>query len=148
MDSGSFDKSFSRLKEKVAAGQHEAALERLRRKVASGGSGSGRSGMPDGTGREAGSDYVAYIQSRLKDAFRDTISYTSSAPEVVVRISLDSSGRLARKKIERSSGDLTFERSVFAAIDRASEKFPPPPAGKGFEGVFKFRPQGISNSRQ
>ncbi|ABL00917.1 cell envelope integrity protein TolA [Pelobacter propionicus] len=145
VDSDSFAKKMAKLEGRVASGQHESAVESLRRKVASGG--SGRSGMPGGKGQEAGSDYVAYIQSRLKDAFRETISYTSRAPEVVVRISLDSSGRLARKKIERSSGDLAFERSVIAAIDRASEKFPAPPDRRGFEGVFVFKPQGVSNSR-
>lgn len=145
LDSDAFAKKMAKLEGKVASGQQEAAVERLRRKVAAGG--SGRSGMPSGKGQEAGSDYVAYIQSRLKDAFRVTISYSSRSPEVVARISIDSSGRLSRKKIEHSSGDHTFELAVLRAIDMASEKFTSPPDNRMFEGVFVFRPQGISNSR-
>jgi colicin import membrane protein len=145
MDSDAFAQKMARLEGRVASGQQEAAVERLRRKVVSGG--SGRSGMPNGKGQEAGSDYVAYIQSRLKDAFRSTISYSSRSPEVVVRISIDSSGRLSRKKIEHSSGDHTFELAVLRAIDMASEKFTSPPDNRMFEGVFVFRPQGVSNSR-
>jgi colicin import membrane protein len=148
MDSDAFTEKMAKLEGRVASGQQEAAVERLRRKVASGGgSGSGRSGMPNGKGQEAGSDYVAYIQSRLKDAFRSTISYSSKSPEVVVRISIDSSGRLSRKKIEHSSGDHTFEVAALRAIDMASEKFTSPPDNRTFEGVFVFRPQGISKSR-
>lgn len=145
-ESDAFAKKMAKLEGRVASGQQEAAVERLRRKVAAGG--SGRSGMPNGKGQEAGSDYVAYIQSRLKDAFRVTISYSSKSPEVVVRISIDSSGRLSRKKIEHSSGDHTFELAVLRAIDMASEKFTSPPDNRMFEGIFVFRPQGISNSRQ
>lgn len=150
MDPDAFAKKMARLEGRVASNQQEAAVERLRRKVASGsgsGSGSGRSGMPGGKGQEAGSDYVAYIQSRLKDAFRITISYSSRSPEVVVRITIDSSGRLSRKKIEHSSGDHTFELAVLRAIDMASEKFTSPPDNRLFEGVFVFRPQGISNGK-
>lgn len=149
MDSNDFAQKMARLEGKVASGQHEVVMDRLRRKVASSGSGSGsgRAGMPNARGQEAGSDYIAYIQSRLKDAFRTTISYSSRTPEVVVRITIDSSGRLSRKKIEHSSGDRTFELAVLRAIDMASEKFTSPPDNRMFEGVFVFRPQGISKGR-
>lgn len=134
----------AKLESKVEARQQEEALARLRNKVKSG---SGRSGMPAANGQEAGSDYTAYIQSRLKDAFRETISYSSKNPEMVVRLFIDSDGKLSRRKAERSSGDRTFEIAVLRAIDLASEKFTPPPTHKVFEGVFVFKPQGISQSK-
>ena len=143
--SSEFSDRLAKLERKAESMQQEAAIERLRRNVNA--SGSGRSGMPGGTGTEAGSDYSSYIQSRLKDAFRETISYTSKAPEVIIRLQIGSDGRIIRKKLERSSGDRAFELASLRAIDMASEKFPPPPSRKTFEGVFVFRPQGISNSK-
>jgi colicin import membrane protein len=127
------------------ARQQEARMARLQEKFK--GQGSGRAGMPTGTGKEAGSDYLAYLQSRLKDAFHETISYTSKTPEMTVRIFIDTDGKLARKKTERSSGDPAFEISVFAAIDAASKKFTPPPSHKVFEGVFVFKREGITQNK-
>lgn len=143
--SSEFSDRIAKLERKAESMQEEAAIERLRRKA--GASGSGRSGMPGATGTEAGSDYSAYIQSRLKDAFRETISYTSKAPEVIVRLQIGTDGRITRKKLERSSGDRAFELAALRAIDMASEKFPPPPSRKAFDGMFVFRPQGVSNSK-
>lgn len=143
-ESDEFAERMAKLASKAESREQDAAIERLRRKVTAGG--SGRSGMPSATGSEAGSDYAAYLQSRLKDAFRDTISYTSKQPEVLVRLVVSADGRISRKKIEKSSGDRAFELAVLRAVDLASEKFPPPPGRKPFEAVFVFRPQGISNS--
>jgi colicin import membrane protein len=103
--------------------------------------------MPAGVGKEAGSDYLAYIQSRLKDSFQKTINHSSQNPEMAVRIFIDGDGKLTRKKAERSSGDRTFEISVFRAIDAASEKFVAPPGRKVFEGVFVFKREGISPTK-
>ncbi|MBI2355556.1 MAG: TonB family protein [Deltaproteobacteria bacterium] len=143
-DSSAFAERMARLESKSEAQQAEAALQALQKKVTPG---SGRSGMPAASGEEAGSDYTAYIQSRLKDAFRETISYSSKSPEMVVRLYIATDGRISRKKAERSSGDRAFEISVLRAIDLASEKFTPPPNRKMFEGVFVFRPQGITQNR-
>jgi colicin import membrane protein len=140
----SFAEKMARLEGKVESREGEAKLEQLRRKVAAS---SGKPGMPGAKGTEAGSDYAAYIQSRLKDAFRSTIFYTSKNPEVVVRVFIDIDGKISRKKTERSSGDRAFELSALRAIDLASQKFTPPPDRKVYEGVFVFRPQGISNSK-
>ena len=140
-----FAERMSRLEGKSEARHQEATMERLRSKAAT--SGSGRAGMPAATGKEVGSDYSAYIQSRLKDAFHETISYTSKNPEVLIRLFIDVNGRLSRRKLERSSGDLAFELSVQRAIDMASEKFTSPPDKKIFEGLFIFKPQGISHDR-
>jgi colicin import membrane protein len=140
-----FAKKMAKLENRVESQQQEAALERLRTKLTT--SGSGRSGTPGGSGSQIGSDYTAYIQSRLKDAFGKTISFTSKKPEMVVRLTISTDGRISRTTIERSSGDRAFELAVTHAIDIAGEKFPPPPSHKAFEGVFVFRPQGISNSK-
>ena len=140
-----FAERMAKMERMAEARQEEAALSRLREKVKT--QGSGRAGMPGATGKEAGSDYMAYVQSRLKDAFQKTISHSSPNPDMTVRIFIDSDGKLARKKAERSSGDRTFEISVMRAIDVASEHFTPPPGRKVFEGVFVFRREGILPNR-
>lgn len=140
-----FAERMARLERAAEAKQEEAALARLREKVRN--QGSGRSGMPGAGGKEAGSDYLAFVQSRLKDAFQKTITHSSQNPEMIVRLFIDTDGRLSRKKAERSSGDRAFEISVLRAIDIASEKFTPPPGRKVFEGVFVFRREGISPNR-
>ena len=144
-ESSAFAERLAKLESKAEAQHEEATLAQLQKRVKS--AGSGRSGMPAGSGKEAGSDYTAYIQSRLKDAFRDTISYSSKRPEMVVRLFIDTDGRLSRIKPERSSGDRAFEISVIRAIQLASPKFTPPPNHKVFEGVFVFKPQGISQNK-
>jgi len=132
--------------ERISEARHqEAVMERLRNRATS--PGAGRSGMPSASGTQQGSDYTAYIQSRLKDAFRDTISYSSKNPEMIVRLFIDADGTLSRHTAERSSGDRAFELAVLRAIEMASEKFPPPPGKKMFEGVFVFRPQDITPNR-
>ncbi len=140
--SAEFAERMAKLERKAEAGQEEAALTRLQQKLKN--QGAGRAGMPGGKGREAGSDYLAYLQSRLKDAFLETISFSSKHPEMTVLLFIDADGKLARKKIEHSNGDRAFEISVLRAIDTASQKFPPPPGHKVFEGIFVFKPEGIS----
>jgi colicin import membrane protein len=100
--------------------------------------------MPGGNGKEVGSSYEAYIKSRLIDAFREKISYNSKNPKMVVRLYIDSNGKLTRKKTESSSGDTAFEISVLSAIDLASEKFPPPPNHKLFELGVIFNREGVT----
>ena len=140
-----FAERMAKLEKSTEARHEEAVMERLRSKIKP--AGSGRSGMPLASGTERGSDYTAYIQSRLKDAFRDTISYSTKNPEMIVRLFIDSGGKLTRRMTERNSGDRAFELAVQRAIDMASEKFTPPPDKKVFEGVFVFKPQGITPNR-
>ena len=137
-----FAKRMAKLERNIEARQEQAVLDNLRKKIGAGG--SGRAGMPAATGKEKGSDYTAYLQSRLKDAFRETISYSTKSPEMIVRLFIDGNGKLVRRTPVRSSGDRAFELAVYRAIDMASEKFPPPPDKHVFEGVFVFRPQGIT----
>lgn len=140
-----FSDRMAKLARKVEDQQEEATLARMRERVKA--QGSGRKGMPAAVGTQSGSDYMAYLQSRLKDAFRSTISYTSKNPEMAVRLFIDVDGKLARRKPERSSGDRAFEIAVYRAIDMASEKFTAPPDHKVFEGVFVFKPQGVSQNK-
>lgn len=140
----SFAEKMAKLEKKAGEQQTAASIERLRKKMESG---AGRSGMPNGTGKEQGSSYSDYIQSRLKDTFRETISYSSKNPEVVVRLFVDNNGKLSRQKVEKSSGDRQFEMAVSSAVSKAFEKIAPPPNGKIFEGLFIFKPQGISKNR-
>jgi colicin import membrane protein len=135
-----FQKRLSRLERTVEGRQTEAAIDALRKKV---GQGSGRSGMPGGTGTEAGSDYGSYIQSRLRDAFARTISFRDRNPVVVLRLTIDRNGKVTGYRIDRSSGDKVFEDSVKRAVDRAAENFPPPPGRGEFQQGFIFKPEGV-----
>jgi len=135
-----FQKRLSRLERTVEGRQTEAAIDALRKKV---GQGSGRAGMPGGTGTEAGSDYGSYIQSRLRDAFARTISFRDRNPVVVLRLTIDRNGKVTGYRIDRSSGDKVFEDSVKRAVDRAAENFPPPPGRGEFQQGFIFKPEGV-----
>ena len=143
--SSEFAERMAKLNQAEEARQAEAAITRMQQKIKN--QGTGRAGMPGAHGKEAGSDYLAYLQSRLKDAFREHISYTSKNPEMTVRLFIDTDGKLSRKKTERSSGDRAFEISVLRAIDSASEKFTPPPGRSVFEGVFVFKREGIAPTK-
>ncbi|CAH2030139.1 energy transducer TonB [Trichlorobacter ammonificans] len=138
-DVGTFDQRLAKLQSIADSRRQAQRLEELRAKVAAG----GRSGMPKGTGTEAGSDYTAYLHSRLKDAFRETISYQSTAPFVAVRLTIDGTGKLLRSRFEKSSNDKMFELSVRRAISLAEPSFGPPPGRSQYEGVFVFRPEGV-----
>lgn len=135
-----FQKRLSRLERTVEGRQTEAAIDALRKKVAQG---SGRAGMPGGTGTEAGSDYGSYIQSRLRDAFARTISFRDRNPVVVLRLTIDRNGKVTGYRIDRSSGDKVFEDSVKRAVERAAENFPPPPGRGEFQQGFIFKPEGV-----
>ncbi len=135
-----FRERFARLEKKVEGQHTESALDKLRKKVAEG---SGKAGMPGGTGAEAGSDYGSYIQSRLRDAFEKTITSSGKNPMVVVRLTIDRAGKVSGYRIERSSGDKIFEDSVSRAVYLAEETFPPPPGRKEFQQGFIFKPEGV-----
>lgn len=141
--SQAFEERMAKLQRAIDERRQEAALDALRRKAAGSGRQPERVGTPGGTGKEAGSDYASYIQSRLTDAFQSTIAHQSKTPEVIVKLTIDAGGHIARKRIERSSGDKIFEESVFKAIARAEKTFVPPPGGGEFEYGFIFRPQGV-----
>jgi membrane protein involved in colicin uptake len=144
-ESAAFEENLAKLQGKAEAQQAEAALERLRRKVTT--SGSGRSGMPGASGSEAGSRYEDYIKSRLEDALKKTSSYTTKNPVVVVQLAIAVNGQISRKRIERSSGDHTFELAVMRAIEMVGETLNPPPNHRVFESSFIFKPREIANTK-
>lgn len=138
-----FEERLAKLEQAVAARHEAAAIDALRKKLAGSGKG-GQVGMPGAKGTEAGSDYANYIRSRLTDAFRTTIAYQSKKPEVVLRLTIDRTGRVVGQRIERSSNDRLFEDSVARAVAKAAKNFPPPPGGGGFDYSFRFVPEGVS----
>ena len=137
-----FEKRMSQLEQAAEARHEAAALKALQNRSRAG----GPVGIPGGTGHEAGSDYASYIQSRLKDAFKATIAYQSTRPEVVMRLIIGRNGRIVRASMERSSGDKLFEDSVNRAITKAEKNFPPPPGGQEYSTGFVFRPQGVGKN--
>lgn len=136
-----FEERIARLERETEAQHAAAALEALKKRTV--GPSAVQPGMPGGTGKEAGSDYASYIQSRLRDAFKTTIAYASKAPEVVIRLSIDRTGHVTKSRIERSNGDALFEDAVLKAVSKAEKSFPPPPGGGEFEQGFIFKPQGV-----
>jgi colicin import membrane protein len=139
-----FEERVARLERQVESQHQSAAMDALRKKLAGAGKGE-QAGMPGGKGTEKGSDYGSYIRSRLTDAFRSTIAYQTKNPEVVVRLTIDRTGKLAGQRMERSSKDRMFEEAVFKAIAIAEKSFPPPPAGEGQEYSIRFTPEGVRN---
>jgi len=121
----------------------EAALADIRNRIAARTRGNAPAGMPGGVGSQAGSDYAAYLQSRLRDSFELTIAWQSKSPLMVVRLFIDQKGALKSYKIEKSTGDVVFEDAVDRAINLAKKNFTPPPNGKEFSQGFVFKPQGV-----
>jgi colicin import membrane protein len=140
-----FAERMAKLENKAASQQEEAALEQLRKRLRT--TGRGKAGMPAGSGSEAGSDYTAYIQSRLKDALNQTNDYESNNPTVYVHLSIGTDGKVIRQKLEQSTGDKRFELAVQRAIEKAGDTFVPPPSHKVFEGKFRFRPKEVTRSK-
>jgi colicin import membrane protein len=134
-----FAKTLAGIRNK-ADGKH---LEKVLTAMKNSANKGGRAGMPDAKGIESGSDYASYIQSRLRDAFNNTIAYQSGKPEMVVRLRINRFGKIIGYRVERSSRDKQFEASVTRAIDMAGENFPPPPGGQDFEHGYIFRPEGV-----
>ena len=118
-------------------------MAEVRNRIAARTAGNSPAGMPGGTGNQAGSDYAAYVQSRLRDSFALTIAWQAKKPMVAVRLLIDAKGVLTSYKIEKSSGDAVFEDAVYRAVQLAKKSFPPPPGGKEFSYGFVFKPEGV-----
>ena len=130
-----FEERMARLERDAEERRQAAALDSLRQRLASG---SGRAGMPKGTGTEAGSDYASYIQSRLYDAFKLPPDVRVKDPEVLVILTINRAGRVADYRIERSTGGKVFEDAVTRAIAKAERTFRPPPNNQDFAQKFVF----------
>jgi colicin import membrane protein len=126
--------------ERLAEEKRQAeVLARLRK-------GGGKAvGMPGGKGTQAGSDYSSYIQSRLKDAFREVMVAQTRTPQVMVRITIGPDGRITNYRVEKNSGDPLFDDAVSRAVTLAGRSFKPPPGGVPFERVFRFKPEGVAS---
>ncbi len=134
-----FEERMAKMEQRAAAGHEAAALDALRKRVA----GKGAAGMPGGTGNEAGSDYIAYLKSRLHDAFKLQSPPQTKNTEVVIHIVIDNKGRIVRRQVVKATGDKMFMTDVMLAIDIAGKNFPPPPGGRTFEHDFTFQPGGV-----
>jgi len=136
-DGREFDERLARLQQQSEDKRQTEVLDRLRKgtkKIV---------GMPSENGNQAGSDYSSYIQSRLKDAFREMIASQTRAPQVLVRISIGTDGRIANFRLEKTSGDSVFDQAVSRGVTYAGRSFKPPPGGVPFERVFRFKPEGV-----
>ncbi len=134
-----FNKRLAKLEQKADSRHENSAIDAIRKRLSAG----GRAGMPGAKGKEAGSDYASYIQSRLSDAFQETIAYQSTNPEVAIKLRISRYGKVIGYRVEHSSRDKLFEASVSRAISIAGENFPPPPNGTDFEQGFVFRRKGV-----
>lgn len=138
-----FADRMAKLEGKAEAQQYEEKIKKLRSKKISGS--NTKVGTQAASGIEAGSRYVDLIHSRLEEALKGTSFYTTKKPEVLVRLTIAADGKLLSAKMERSSGDVAFEKSVMRAIELASKKFKEPPNHTIFEIGIKFDTKGISN---
>lgn len=130
-----FEERLARLQRATEESRQAAALDALRQRVANG---SGRAGMPSGTGTEAGSDYASYIQSRLYDAFKLPPNLAAKDPQVHILLTIGKTGKLVEYRIERSTGGKAFEDAVARAIANAERTFRPPPNNQIFTQRFVF----------
>jgi colicin import membrane protein len=136
-----FAQRMSRLEHNSEAKHQAEALASLQKKVAGKKS---PTGSAVAAGSDKGSDYGAYIQSRLKDALATTIVYQSKAPEAAVRLYIDKKGKLTRYVMEKPSADKLFNDAVIRAIEKAKPHFPPPPTAAAFDKLFVFSPQEVT----
>lgn len=136
-DGREFSERMAKLERQAQEKRQSEVLDRLRKR------GGAAVGMPGANGTEAGSDYSSYIQSRLKDAFREVMASQSRTPQVLVRIKIGPDGRITNYRVEKSSGDPLFDDAVSRAVTLAGRSFKPPPGGVAFERVFRFKPEGV-----
>lgn len=134
-----FSERMKALQRKSEERQLEAAVSGLKNR-----GGNKTVGMPGAKGNQAGSDYGSYLQSRLKDAFRDVIAFQSGTPQALVRIKVGPDGRITDYRVEKRSGDPVFDDAVSRAVTLAGRTLKPPPNGQSFERVFRFKPEGVA----
>jgi len=134
-----FNERMNRL-ERSADARHQAdALASLQKRAAEKKPG----GVSSKPGSAQGSDYGAYIQSRLKDALESTIVFRAQKPETAVHLYIDKTGKLIRYVMVRPSADKLFNDSVLRAIEKAKTTFPPVPSGAGFDKLYVFSPEEV-----
>ncbi|GFO68804.1 energy transduction protein TonB [Geomonas limicola] len=134
-----FSERMKDLQRKAEERQLEAAVAGLKNR-----GGNRTVGMPGAKGTQAGSDYGSYLQSRLRDAFRDVIAFQSGTPQTLVRIKIAPDGHISDYRVEKRSGDPVFDDAVSRAVTLAGRTLKPPPNGQSFERVFRFKPEGVA----
>ena len=109
-------------KKKEEAKNHE--IEVIRQNIL-GSASRGPGGIPSSL-QSTGSD--AYYGLITRKIWSEWIypEYDSSGLEVVISIKIDSQGKVISQEIEKSSGNVLFDRSAVKAISKASP-LPPPP---------------------
>lgn len=135
-DAKAFSDRMAKIERQAEEKRQANVLERLRNK-------GGRTGMPGAKGTEAGSDYSSYLQSRLKDAFKEVMASQNKSPMVIATLTIGTDGRIADYHVEKKSGDPIFDDAVSRAVTIAGRSLKPPPGGGQFKGVFRFRPEGV-----
>jgi colicin import membrane protein len=126
--------------ERTSEAKHQAdALASLQKKASE----KKVAGGSPSPGSNKGSDYGAYIQSRLKDALEGTIVFRGQKPEAAVHLYIDKTGKLLRYVMIRPSSDKLFNDSVIRAIEKAKTTFPPVPSGAGFDKLYVFSPEEV-----
>ena len=135
-----FSERMNRLEHGSDARHKADALASLQKRAAAK---KGAGGAPV-SGVDKGSDYAAYIQSRLQDALGSTIVYRSQKPEAAVHLYIDKTGKLLRYVMIRPSADKLFNNSVIRTIEKAKADFPPVPSGTGFDKLYVFSPQEVN----
>lgn len=136
-----FLERMGRLERGAEAKRQAEALAALQKKAAQ----QKKGGAPASSGPDSGSDYGAYIQSRLKDALAENIVYRSQKPEAAVHLYIDKNGKLIKYVMTQSSGDKLFNSAVIRTIEKARSSFPPVPTGLPFDKLFVFSPQEVKN---
>jgi len=134
-----FSERMNRLEHDSAAKHQAEALAALQKRAAEKKAASGS----QAPGSNKGSDYGAYIQSRLKDALESTIAHREKKPETAVRLYIDKTGKLVRFVMVQPSSDKLFNDSVIRAIEKAKTSFLPVPSGTGFDKLYVFSPQEV-----
>jgi TolA protein len=109
--------------------QRKAKAERRRKQTQASSAARGSTGSRASSGRVSASrgdlrDYGAQVRTRIAR----NASGNHGRGEVVLSFALSPSGRLVSVRIIRSSGDPSLDRSILAAVRRASP-FPKPPGG-------------------
>jgi colicin import membrane protein len=133
-----FSERMAKLERLAEEKRQSEVLDRLRNQAK-----GGRVGMPGAKGTEAGSDYSSYLQSRLKDAFREVMTSQTKSPQVIATITVGTDGRIAEYHVEKNSGDPLFDDAVARAVTLAGASLKPPPGGKQFKRIFRFKPEGV-----
>jgi colicin import membrane protein len=135
-DARQFEQRLAKIERMADDKRQSEVLAQLRK-------GGSKTGMPGATGNEAGSDYSAYLQSRLRDAFsRELVASEMRSQMVLATITVGPEGRITFQ-MEKSSGDPLFDDTVVRAVTLAGRTLRPPPGGAQFKHKFRFRPDGV-----